>query len=208
MSENIGTESIEKATSEQEFEALVDFLKVMADKTRLRILGLLAEREYTVKEMASALALKEPTISSHLAMLKGRGMVNMRQEGTSHFYSLRQESVFALLKEVAHKANKAMEDDPESSDFERLVLQRFFEDGRLKEIPVKVNKLMVVLKRLAKEFDPNARYTEKEVSECLKRFHPDFATLRRLLVDWRFLTRENSIYWVLPTATSGGENLL
>ena len=34
-----------------------------------------------------------------------------------------------------------------------------------------------------------------EVNEILARFHPDYAALRRYLVENGFMTRENSVYW-------------
>jgi predicted transcriptional regulator len=190
----------ESVAAGREFEELVDFLKVLADRSRLRILGMLSEREYTVREMASVLGLKEPTVSLHLNMLKSREMVKMRKEGTSHFYSLSQESVFALLKEVAQKANTGLEEDPNSSEFERHVLQHFFAEGRLREIPVKRSKQLVVLRRLAQEFVAGNLYSEKEVNETLKRFHPDCASLRRLMVDYRLMARKDGFYWRLETA--------
>ncbi len=58
---------------------------------------------------------------------------------------------------------------------------------------------MVVLRRLAEEFAYDQSYPEKQVNEILKRFHPDCATLRRLLVDNRLMTRQNSIYQRLKT---------
>ena len=50
-------------------ETLLAFFKALADESRLRIVGLLAEREYSVQALAQALALKEPTVSHHLAVL-------------------------------------------------------------------------------------------------------------------------------------------
>ncbi len=187
----------ELAVSEQEVETLVDFLKVLADKTRLRILGILSEREHTVKELAATLGLKEPTVSAHLFMLKKQDLVAMRPQGTSHYYSLRQDGIHALLKELSGRTKEALPEDPDSTDFERQVLQHFFRNGKLQEIPTRHSKQLVVLRRLAQEFAFGTLYTEKQVNEILKRFHPDCATLRRYLVDNRLMTRENSVYWRL-----------
>ena len=74
---------------EEEVEQVVAFLKVLADRSRYKVLGLLSEREYTVKELAMVLGLKEPTVSAHLGMLKEHRMVEVRPEGTSRYYSLR-----------------------------------------------------------------------------------------------------------------------
>jgi len=76
------------------------------------------------------------------------------------------------------------------------VLSNFLtDDGRLRTIPAKHSKLLVVLDHLAQHFEPGQRYTEPEVNEVLQRFHPDFAALRRYLVENDFMTREDGMYW-------------
>ena len=76
------------------------------------------------------------------------------------------------------------------------ILGRFFDDdGRLHTMPSKRAKLLVVLDRLAQEFDLGVVYSEGQVDEVLLRFHPDHAALRRYLVDEGFLTRDAGFYW-------------
>ena len=197
--------------NEEEMEKIVNFLKVMADKSRFRVLALLSEREYTVKELAGELGLKEPTISWHLTMLRNHDVVDLRQEGTSHFYRLKQEGVHSLLKDLKAKAQEETADES-ADDYERHILNTFFQkDGmrevtvedktlqvvqlRLKEIPTQRKKQVIVLRRLAQEFEPGIHYTEKEVNAILKRYHPDFATLRRYLVDNKLMERDTRLYW-------------
>lgn len=70
-------------------------------------------------------------------------------------------------------------------------------DGRLKQIPVKRAKLEAVLTHLAAQFEPNRLYQEKEVNDLLGRFHDDFCTLRRNLVDSRRMSRNRQgEYWL------------
>jgi hypothetical protein len=78
---------------------------------------------------------------------------------------------------------------------ERVLANFLTEDGRLRTIPSKHSKLMVVLDHLAQEFEPGRTYPEPEVNETLKQFHPDFAALRRHLVENGFMTREDNRYW-------------
>jgi hypothetical protein len=79
---------------------------------------------------------------------------------------------------------------------EDRVLRSFFAaDGRLHTIPSKHAKLLVVLDRLAQEFEPGRTYPEVEVDDVLNRFHPDHAALRRYLVENDFMTREDGWYW-------------
>ena len=68
-------------------------------------------------------------------------------------------------------------------------------DGRLHTIPTKRSKLLVVLDHLAQSFEPGRTYPEREVNEIVSAFHPDYAALRRYLVEDQFLTREDGVYW-------------
>jgi hypothetical protein len=69
------------------------------------------------------------------------------------------------------------------------VLRRFIHNGRLLAMPAARGKRLVVLDYLAGLFEPGRRYPEPEVNELLARFHPDYALLRRYLVDDGFLDR-------------------
>ncbi len=63
--------------------------KALADETRLRIVALLAGREQSVEEIAAALSLRLPSVSHHLQRLRDLTLVEMRAEGTTHYYVLR-----------------------------------------------------------------------------------------------------------------------
>jgi len=79
---------------------------------------------------------------------------------------------------------------------DQRVLHYFLtEDGRLRTIPSKHSKLLVVLDHLSQSFEPGRSYPEAEVNEILMRFHPDYAALRRYLVENDFMTREHNVYW-------------
>jgi DNA-binding transcriptional ArsR family regulator len=69
------------------------------------------------------------------------------------------------------------------------VLRRFLHNGRLLAMPAAHGKRLVVLDYLAGLFEPGRRYPEPEVNELLARYHPDYAMLRRYLVDDGFLDR-------------------
>lgn len=89
---------------------------------------------------------------------------------------------------------------PKDLSPEKIVRNFIGPDGRLKQIPVKESKLVVILAHLAGQFEPGRRYPEAEVNEVLTRFHDDFCTLRRFLVVYRLMQRENGWYWVTPAA--------
>jgi hypothetical protein len=78
---------------------------------------------------------------------------------------------------------------------EARVLTTFFSGSRLTGIPEKRSRRRVVLERLVQEFQPGVRYQEREVNFTLQLFHPDFAALRRYLVDEGLMARERGEYW-------------
>jgi hypothetical protein len=80
-------------------------------------------------------------------------------------------------------------------DEEEAVLRTYFRGGRLREVPARRSRRLVVLNRLALEFGVGVRYTERQVNEVLRRFHDDHASLRRHLVDEGFLSRDRGRYW-------------
>jgi hypothetical protein len=75
------------------------------------------------------------------------------------------------------------------------VLRTFIVDGRLVQIPAARGKRKVILAHLAACFEPGLKYPEKAVDAVLRAWHPDYASLRRYLVDEGMLDREHAVYW-------------
>ncbi len=179
-------------------EELVTFFKALADSSRLKIVGLLAQRPYSVEELAALLDLKASTISHHLSRLAEAGLVTARAEGYYSVYQLDQAALQSTARELfsAGQINLAAgEVDLEAYD--RKVLADFSTpEGKLKEIPAQRKKLEVILRHVARSFTPGRKYSEKQVNEALSRFHPDTATLRRELVGNGLMQREAGKYWL------------
>ncbi len=68
---------------------------------------------------------------------------------------------------------------------------------RLKVLPSKVGKKLVVLEVVAQVFCPGESYTQTQVNAILEEIYPDPVTLRRDLIDYHFLHRTDngSRYW-------------
>lgn len=76
------------------------------------------------------------------------------------------------------------------------VLRAFLgDDGAIVHVPAKRAKRLVVLDHVAQAFDVGRRYPERDVNDILRRYHADWAMLRRYLVDEGFLSRQNGVYW-------------
>jgi len=64
----------------------INFLRLLADPTRLRILLLLDQEELSVAELQEILGMGQSRISSHLAQLKRTGIVADRRAGKNVYY--------------------------------------------------------------------------------------------------------------------------
>jgi len=63
-------------------------LSAMCNEKRLLILCQLIDGERTVNELAELVGAAQPTISQHLGLLRREGLINVRQDGRTHFYTL------------------------------------------------------------------------------------------------------------------------
>ena len=180
-------------------EELVIFFKALADSNRLKIVGLLAEKSYSVEELAELLQLKPSTVSHHLSRLSEAGLVKAHSESYYNVYRLDQ----SVLEEKARTmftqvelSNVAAEVDADAYD-KKVIRDYTRKDGSLKTLPAQRKKLEAILRYVVKAFDAEKRYSEKQVNEILKRYHEDTATLRRELVGFGLMQREGGggEYW-------------
>jgi DNA-binding transcriptional ArsR family regulator/uncharacterized protein YndB with AHSA1/START domain len=76
-----------------------DIHKIMGALTspvRREILALIWDRQLPAGEIAAAFAVTKPTISQHLAVLRGAGLVTMTADGTSRRYRARRDTLAGL----------------------------------------------------------------------------------------------------------------
>ncbi|WP_411348272.1 DUF2087 domain-containing protein [Paenibacillus sp. WLX2291] len=81
------------------------------------------------------------------------------------------------------------------------ILKRYFKDGldgRLSEFPRKEKRKIIILRHLLQRFQRGRQYTEQEVNERLAAAFDDYATLRRYLIIYGFMDRQEDgrAYWV------------
>ena len=182
-------------------ETLVSFFKVLGNDTRLRIVGMLAEKDLTVGEIAERLDLREPTVSEHLAKLKELDLVTVRPEGNFRLYSFNPKPLYIVNRDLFSRERLASLVENAPANDEAKTLRTFIKNDRIVQIPTGHKRLLVILRWLVEKFEVDRRYTEKEVNEIISNYHEDYATLRRELVDWHFMAREKGIYWRTPEAT-------
>ena len=180
-----------------DFDALLGMLKAMAHESRLRLLGILASRQCSVEELATMLRLKTPTVSHHLAMLRGAGLVCLQKEGNTHLYRLDDVGLAQLRKSFRSAGEVAgIVDESKLGDWDRKVLEAFVRGQKLREIPASRKKRQVILRWLADKLEPGRRYPERRLDAILQRHHADSATLRREMIASKLLKRtRDGVYW-------------
>ena len=73
---------------QQLFKMQAEICKTMSDPKRLMIVHELRDGELSVGQLGTRLELPQANVSQHLAILRKRGIVNTRRDGTTVYYSL------------------------------------------------------------------------------------------------------------------------
>ena len=81
-------------------ELIAARLRVIGDPVRIRILDQLRQGELTVGELTERLGTSQQNASKHLGVLLQAGIVGRRKVGTSAFYRVTDDSVYALCEQV------------------------------------------------------------------------------------------------------------
>ena len=77
--------------------------KTLANEKRQMILGALRSDELTVAELQKRTAIPQATLSQHLSMLRGHGVVRTRRAGNHVYYAIANPKIiqaFDLITEV------------------------------------------------------------------------------------------------------------
>jgi len=71
-----------------------DYLKVMGEETRLKIISFLIKDSYCVCELVDFLQMSQPSISQHLKRLKETGIILEEKRGRWSYYSINKDHEF------------------------------------------------------------------------------------------------------------------
>jgi ubiquinone/menaquinone biosynthesis C-methylase UbiE/DNA-binding transcriptional ArsR family regulator len=94
----------------------INFLRLLADPTRLRLLLLLEEEELSVAELQEILGMGQSRISSHLAQLKRAGAVEDRRAGKNVYYGLTKKAARNPARTQVHDLMRTLARElPETS---------------------------------------------------------------------------------------------
>src|ERR687892_517516 len=105
-------------------------LKALADPLRLRVLAAVSEEELTVGEVQEVVASAQSAVSRNLAILREAGFVQDRKEGTSVYFSVRQNmpqearELFSSLQSRLLEIPEVKRDQSRLEECRRRRLQR------------------------------------------------------------------------------------
>jgi ArsR family transcriptional regulator len=93
----------------------LNFLRLLADPTRLRLLLLLEQEELSVAELQQILGMGQSRISSHLAQLKRAGVVEDRRAGKNVYYGVSENGQDSRRARVAELTRTLVRELPETA---------------------------------------------------------------------------------------------
>lgn len=82
-------------------QRMAEFFSALSDPHRLKLLSALAQQELCVCDLAAAVKMGESAVSHQLRVLRSQHLVKYRRQGRNVCYSLADDHVMALYREVA-----------------------------------------------------------------------------------------------------------
>ncbi len=94
-----------------------EFCKTISNPKRQEILDTLREKESTVNELTETTGISQSNLSQHLAILRSKGIVQARRDGTNIYYSIINKKIIKaydlisqVLMESLASQNKTVKD--------------------------------------------------------------------------------------------------
>ena len=178
-----------------------ELVAVLADTAKLRVFSALVLADspegLTEGQLGEAAGIGLSEVRRALANLTAVGLARPAEgAGDGAGYTAAPEVFRRTLSELNRQRDEAAAKAFSTTDPARLsVLLNCFQDGKLVYLPEKFGKRQIVLEEIAQAFEPGTRYAEAEVNMVLRDLYPDYAALRRYLIDSAFLSREDGFYW-------------
>ena len=102
-------------------DRLLEFAQSVFEKTRLRMLKVLLERELCVCELAEIFKVSSARMSQHLQILRRAGVVSERRDGKWVYYSANREAVEAFTRSWQEYIQANLEEIPQlAAEFSAL----------------------------------------------------------------------------------------
>ncbi len=84
-----------------------DMCKTLANEKRQMIIDTVRDGEMTVTQLIEATGITQANLSQHLAILRGKGVVHTRRQGTFVFYSIANPKILAAFDLISEAMAEA-----------------------------------------------------------------------------------------------------
>ena len=171
------------------------FVKLLGDRGRLAIVGLLAARPRTGDDLrAEVPSLSADDLNRHLQLLEDAEWVTGDGAGG---YRLRSEALAELRAALARA--ELIPPRPAGESADAMLRALFDKEGRLRALPTQWARRELALRHVAERcFSPGQVYDEREVNERLMPVFEDYLTLRRALLAAGMIEAREGRYWLSP----------
>lgn len=180
------------------------YFKLLGDRGRLAIVGLLAARPRTLEELQAELpSTSRSILSRNLKLLEESDWITPQEDGC---YQLRAETL-TILRAALARVETSLPTQPDSTLLEKALAQPtegrnafikvYFDDkGHLRRIPDQRQHREMVLRHVGEQhFTIGRAYDEQEVDELLSTLFGDARALRQALVEEGVLESRAGVYW-------------
>lgn len=175
-------------------EYAIRLFKALGDESRLRIVQMLLRDDSYVELIASRLNLTSATVSHHLKKLEEAGLVECSRTQFYMIYRLNRAVLSDTIESLVAAEKEIVDDD---TAYREKIIGSFIVNDRLTNLPAQRKKREIILRYIAESFPKKESYTEKEVNENILRFNEDYCTIRREMISFGIMKRENGTYWLL-----------
>ncbi|MFN3976418.1 MAG: ArsR/SmtB family transcription factor [Aquificaceae bacterium] len=93
-----------EVVSEERLEEWAEFLKALAHPIRLRIISVLIESRQCVKNLSELLQTSQPNVSQHLSILRSKGILGCKRDGSVVCYYIKDERAVEIYKILSKEA--------------------------------------------------------------------------------------------------------
>ena len=104
------------------------------------------------------------------------------------------------MKETPLYTKPSAAETPDNRENEKIIRRYFPESyfGRLKTLTMKEKNRLIILEHIAKNFKRGIKYAEKEINSILSDIYDDYTSIKRYLIDYKFMERasDGSFYWL------------
>lgn len=179
--------------------SLQSFLEATLDVDRLKIISILSQEPASLLDLAEKADQVPTMLLRNLELLEEANLVETVDQKGRTVYRFDPKNLELMARQkLSEPQNQVDLSSFDLSENQQGIIKNYIRsDGSLKLIPSQSKKIIAILEYVSQAFEFDKYYSEKEVNAMLNHYHLDTTSLRRYLVDFGYLGRENNgiRYW-------------